>query len=156
VVDHVVAMHGYMLRAAGRSLSPPVGEGRLPTYRTARADVEAVLDDPAVAGIECDTPAGRTTVEGQIDGVVSADMPQHGWDLAKATGQDDTIDPDDVERLWSSTATIPAETMEMYRTPGAFGPGIEVFGPEFEVAGTPRSSTASSASSAATRRWTPH
>ncbi len=135
VVDHVVSMHGYMLRPTGRepSPAPSVADDPLAAFAAARADVEAVLDDPALAVLECDTPNGRMTVERQIDEVVSDDMPQHGWDLARATGQDDTIDPDDVERLWSITSAIPPETMEKYRTPGAFGPGVEVFGHEVEV-----------------------
>ena len=138
VVDHVVSLHGYMLRSAGRDLSaaPPVTDDPLAAFRAARADVEAVLDDPTVAGIECDTPNGPTTVERQIDEVASDDLPQHGWDLAKATGQDDTIDTEDVERLWSITTAIPADLMEKYRTPGAFGPGVEVFGPEIVVPAT--------------------
>jgi hypothetical protein len=73
------------------------------------------------------------TVERQIDEVVSDDLVLHGWDLARATGQDDAMDPEDVERLWSTTSAIPAELMEKYRTPGAFGPGVEVFGPEVKV-----------------------
>jgi hypothetical protein len=44
------------------------------------------------------------------------------------------MDPEDVERLWVSNSAIPAEVMERYRTPGAFGPGVEVFGPEVKVA----------------------
>jgi hypothetical protein len=43
------------------------------------------------------------------------------------------MDPDDVARLWAATSAIPAELMETYRTPGAFGPGVEVFGPEVAV-----------------------
>jgi uncharacterized protein (TIGR03086 family) len=93
-----------------------------------------VLDDPALAQTECDTPAGKMTAEAQIDQVVSDDLVLHGWDLARATGQDETMDPVDVERLWASTTAIPADMIEMYRTPGAFGPGIEVFGPEIPVA----------------------
>lgn len=136
VVDHVVGMHGYMVRAAGRepSPAPSVQDDPLAAFSAARADVEAVLDDPALAGIECDTPAGRMTLERQIDQVASDDLPQHGWDLAKATGQDDTIDPEDVERMWSTMTAIPADEMDKYRTPGAFGPGIEVYGPAIEVA----------------------
>jgi hypothetical protein len=65
--------------------------------------------------------------------VVSDDLVLHGWDLARATGQDETMEPVDVERLWASTAAIPPEVMEKYRTPGAFGEGIEVFGPEVKV-----------------------
>ena len=135
VVDHVVSMHGYMLRPLDRSLSPapPVGDDPLAAFQAARADVEAVLEDPALSATACETPNGPMTVARQIDEVVSDDMPQHRWDLARATGQDDTIDPEDLERLWSITTSIPPELMERYRTPGAFGPGIEVFGPEVGV-----------------------
>jgi uncharacterized protein (TIGR03086 family) len=132
VVDHIVSMHGYMLRPVGPSL-PPSGDEPLAAFRAARAAVEEVLADPALAGQQADTPAGRMTVAEQIDQVVSDDLVLHGWDLARATGQDDAMDPVDVERLWAATSAIPPDLMERYRTPGAFGPGVEVFGPEVAV-----------------------
>jgi uncharacterized protein (TIGR03086 family) len=135
VVGHIVAMHGYMLRPLERQLdpAPSVQDDPLAAFRAARADVEAVLADPALAGRVCDAPAGRMRVEEQVDRVVSDDLVLHGWDLARATGQDETIEPADVERLWAATSSIPPDLMEKYRTPGAFGPGIEVFGPEVRV-----------------------
>jgi len=135
VVDHVVGMHHHVLGAVDRprTAAPPVADDPLAAFRAARADAEAVLAAPALAAVECDTPTGRMTVERHIDLVLSDDMVQHRWDLARATAQDDTIDPEDVERLWESTQAIPAEVMERYRTPGAFGPGIEVLGPEVQV-----------------------
>ncbi len=136
VVDHIVSMHGYMLRPVERALDPElsVQDDPLAAFRGARAAVEAVLDDAALAEVEVDTPAGKMTAESQIDQVVSDDLVLHGWDLARATGQDETMDPVDVERLWASNSAIPAEVIAMYRTPDAFGPGIEVFGPEVPVA----------------------
>ncbi|WP_326654033.1 MULTISPECIES: TIGR03086 family metal-binding protein [unclassified Streptomyces] len=135
VVDHIVTMHQVMLRPVDRSPSPApsVKDDPLGAFRAARADVEAVLDDPTLAGTDCDTPTGPMSVERHIDLVVSDDLVLHGWDLARATGQDETIPADDVARLWASTTAIPAELMQKYRTPGAFGPGIEVFGPEVKV-----------------------
>ena len=134
VVDHIVAMHGYMLMPVNRRLTAvPVAEDPLGAFRAAKAAVEAVLDDPEAAEQDCDTPAGRMTVEAQIDQVVSDDLVLHGWDLARATGQNETMDPADVERLWTSTTAIPADVMTKYRTPDAFGPGIEVYGAEVEV-----------------------
>jgi uncharacterized protein (TIGR03086 family) len=135
VVDHIIVMHGVMLRPLDRGLSPAplVQDDPLGAFKAARADIEAVLDNPELAGAECDTPNGRVTVQQQIDEVVSDDLVVHGWDLARATGQDDTMDPQDVERQWSITTAIPAELMEKYRTPGAFGAGIEVFGSEVKV-----------------------
>jgi uncharacterized protein (TIGR03086 family) len=132
VFDHVMTMHDVMLRPLGRRLSPaPVDP--LGAFRSARADIEAVLDDPGLSATPCDTPTGPMTVERQIDEVISNDMVLHGWDLARATGQDDTMDPVDVRALWDVYLAIPAELMVKYRTPGAFGPGIEVFGPEVVV-----------------------
>lgn len=131
VVDHVVVMHGVMLRPVGQALS--VQTDPLAAFQAARTAVEAVLDDPALAAQECETPTGRMTAADQIDQVVSDDLVLHGWDLARATGQDETMDPVDVERLWASNSAIPAELIALYRTPGAFGPGIEVFGPEIAV-----------------------
>jgi uncharacterized protein (TIGR03086 family) len=135
LVEHVVVMHAVMLRPLDRTISPArsVNDDPLAAFQAARADVEAVLEDPSLAATECDTPNGRMTVAQQIDEVVSDDLVLHGWDLARATGQDDVMDPDDVERQWSINSAIPAELMEKYRTPGAFGPGIEVYGPEVKV-----------------------
>ncbi|MGI5268760.1 TIGR03086 family metal-binding protein [Nonomuraea sp. CA-218870] len=131
VVGHIVDMHGAMLSPLGKSLSaaPTVEEDPLAAFVSARADVEALLADRAIAASEVGTPAGRLTVEQHVDQVVSADMVLHGWDLARATGQDDTIDPSEIEAMWPGLQQIP----EKMRIPGALGPGIVVFGPEVKV-----------------------
>lgn len=133
VVGHIVDMHGAMLGPLGRSLTPAptVAEDPLAAFRSARADVEALLADPEIAVTEVATPAGRLSVERHVDQVVSADMVLHGWDLARATGQDDTIDPAEIEAMWPGVQRIPEEM----RIPGAFGPGVVVFGPEVKVPG---------------------
>lgn len=135
VVDHIVSMHGYMLRPLNRGLSPApaVAEDPLGAFRAARADIEAVLGDPDLATVEAETHNGAMTIERHIDEVVSDDIVLHSWDLARATGQDDAMHPADLERLWAAIRAIPPELMEQYRTPGAFGPGVEVFGPEVKV-----------------------
>ncbi|TWD81274.1 uncharacterized protein (TIGR03086 family) [Kribbella amoyensis] len=135
VVGHIVEMHGFMLTPVGRSLGPvTVAEDPVVAFEQARAAVEAVLADAELANQEVDTPAGRLTAAANIDQVISDDLVLHGWDLARATGQDETMNPEDVERLWRSTTALPAELIEQFRTPGAFGPGEEVFGPEVPVA----------------------
>ncbi|MFI7535380.1 TIGR03086 family metal-binding protein [Streptosporangium sp. NPDC049376] len=131
VVGHIIDMHAVMLRPLGRSLSPApsVAQDPLAAFTAARADVEALLDDPATAERKVDTPTGNMSVEQHIDQVASADMVLHGWDLSRATGQDDTIDPAEVEAMWPHAQYIPDEM----RIPGAFGPGVVVLGPEVEV-----------------------
>jgi uncharacterized protein (TIGR03086 family) len=131
VVGHIIDMHGVMLRPLGRGLSPApaLADDPLGAFTAARADVEALLADPEVAATEVDTPMGRSTVEQHVDQVVSTDLVIHGWDLARAIGQDDTIDPAEVDRMWPGVQHIPEEM----RIPGAFGPGVVVFGPEVKV-----------------------
>lgn len=135
VVDHIRTMHEAMLRPLNRRLgaAPSVAEDPLAAFRAARADVQAVLADPLLARTECGTPAGQLTAERHIDEVVSADLALHGWDLAKATGQDARMAPDDVVGLWVRTAAVPPDLMEKFRTRDAFGPGIEVYGAEVPV-----------------------
>jgi hypothetical protein len=69
------------------------------------------------------------SVEEHIDKVVSVDLVLHGWDLAKATDQDPTMDPSEIQSMWPTVQHIPDE----FRIPEAFGPGIIVFGPEVKV-----------------------
>jgi uncharacterized protein (TIGR03086 family) len=135
VVGHIIEMHEVMLRPLGRGLSaaPSVDDDPVGAFKSARADIEALLDDRELAKTVCDTPSGRLSVEQHIDQVVSDDLVIHSWDLARATGQDDTMDTADVERMWAGTSAIPPELAEMLHTPGAFGPGIVVFGPEVQV-----------------------
>jgi uncharacterized protein (TIGR03086 family) len=131
VVEHVIGMHGAMLAPLDRRLNPAPSliDDPLGAFRSARADVEALLADPDIAATVVPTPMGPTSFADHVDQVVSADLVQHGWDLARATGQDDTIDPAELAQLWPMAQAIP----DVMRIPGAFGPGIVVYGPIVEV-----------------------
>ena len=100
VVAHVVDYSGHVLReTAGMSAVPAFADFDDPAaaFLAMRELVERVLDDPA-------TPHD---VVNYMDLAVSFDLPQHGWDLAKATGQDPTIEPEEVELLWRSLSEAP-------------------------------------------------
>jgi uncharacterized protein (TIGR03086 family) len=100
VVAHVVDYSGHVLReVANISEVPTLADFPDPAaaFRAARECVERVLDDPA-------TPPPVATY---LDLAVSFDLPQHGWDLAQATGQDPTIEPEEVELLWRSLSEAP-------------------------------------------------
>jgi hypothetical protein len=91
-----------------------------------RADIERVLDHPGLMSTECVTPNGLMTVGQHIDEVASADMVPHGWDLARAPGQDAAIDPAELERMAAELDPLPPELLD--------GPGIVVYGPEIALA----------------------
>ncbi len=131
VVRHVVDMHLVMLRPYGREAAtgPTVDDDPLAAFRAARSEVEAILEDRELATRRTESPAGTMAGADMVDQVASADLVIHRWDLARATGQDDAIDPEELERMWPAFQQIP----DVMRVPGAFGPGITVFGPVVDV-----------------------
>ncbi len=131
VVRHVVDMHRVMLRPYGLDPRPAPGvdEDPLAALRAARADVEALLADPELADRVVESPAGTMPGADMVDRVASAGLVVHRWDLARATGQDDAIDPGELAAMWPGLQQMP----DVMRVPGAFGPGVVVFGPVVDV-----------------------
>jgi hypothetical protein len=134
VVAHVVDYSGHVLReTASMSAVPTFADFDDPAaaFRAIRQLVERVLDDQA-------TPPDLANY---LDLAVSFDLPQHGWDLAKATFQDPTIDPKEVGLLWSSLLRARRCGTGSARTVGT--------PPQFPFRATLRSRIACSDSSAA-------
>jgi len=123
VVQHVADTHAMFLGFVGESVgdAPAVGEAPLAAWSTARDAVQAALDEPDVAAKTFEGFFGETSFEQAIDRFISFDLVVHGWDLARATGLDEHIDPVEVRRL---TEQVPSFGDKM-RGPGAFGPELE-------------------------------
>jgi uncharacterized protein (TIGR03086 family) len=124
VVGHVIDVHGMMLRPLDRTLSPApaAADEPLGAFRAARADIAAVLADRALGKFEYDGYFGRAVVEETIDGFLGFDLVVHGWDLARATGQEAQIEVGEIERLNEQVATLGAAL----RTPGVCADPVEV------------------------------
>jgi uncharacterized protein (TIGR03086 family) len=106
---------------AGDHLDPQ-WRSRLPVQLTALADAWA---DPAAW--EGMTTVGGATLPGEVMGLVALDeVVLHGWDLARATGQEFRCDP-------ASTATVLGFT-EASALPGQEAGRQGVFGPVVPVA----------------------
>jgi uncharacterized protein (TIGR03086 family) len=85
--------------------------------------MQALLDDPQIAASAFSHPqAGNHTVEGAIAMFFLNDVLIHTWDLARATGGDETLDADEVHQMLS--ASEPYD--EMLRTSGHYGPRVMV------------------------------
>ncbi|GAA5180158.1 hypothetical protein GCM10023322_11830 [Rugosimonospora acidiphila] len=80
--------------------------------------VQAVLDDPETAHRELTNPhIGSPPLETAIDQFYTTDVFMHTWDLSRATGQDDRLDPDFCAQLLGGM-----EQMEqVLRSSGQYG-----------------------------------
>ncbi len=101
LVGHLVDVHGRFQGLVGRELvdHPSVDDDPAGAWAAVRDQMQGDLEDPERAAEEYDGGLGRSSFERSVDGFVGFDLVVHGWDLARATGQDDTIDPGEVERL---------------------------------------------------------
>lgn len=124
LVGHMVDNHRQFLGLVDRELDPvpPVDQDPVNAITVAREQVLADLRDPARASETYEGHFGVRTFEWAVDSFLSFDLAIHGWDLARATGQDETIPAAEVDRLlaaaegWGDTA----------RAPGVLGPEVEV------------------------------
>jgi uncharacterized protein (TIGR03086 family) len=123
LVAHVVATQGMFEGLVGRSIGdlPPVEDAPAAAWDAARAVIQRNLEDPSLATAEFDGFAGRSTFEAAVDRFLCTDLVVHGWDLARATGQDEGMSPEDVTRV-QGVAEAFGDAM---RGPQAFGPALE-------------------------------
>jgi uncharacterized protein (TIGR03086 family) len=127
VVRHNVEMAAFILGLIHQQLpadAPSVDADPLGAWQTARATVQAALDDPAVAGqmFEEHRHLGRGPWDATVDMVLSSDILIHTWDLARAAGHDERLPPDEVQRFLASVKALPEEAI---RQPEVFGPALD-------------------------------
>ena len=125
VVRHLVEwMSGFWSSNAGIELpkGPSVDEDPLGAWLALRDGLQAMLDDPEVASREYDMRMGRMKVEDAVDMICTNDVFLHTWDLARATGLDETLDPDEVHTMLQGMEPMD----ELLRSSGHYGPRVEV------------------------------
>jgi uncharacterized protein (TIGR03086 family) len=85
--------------------------------------VQDLLDDPRAAGVEFANPhTGSMPLAQAIDRFYTVDVFMHTWDLARATSQDDTLDPELCAVLLSGMEPIE----DLMRDSGQYGPRVRV------------------------------
>lgn len=125
VVGHLVTWLPGFLQSVGVSLpgGPSVDDDPEGAWRAQDGAVQALLDDPATAGAEHEfAHLGRLTLADAIARVYTPDVFVHRWDLARATGQDEALDPQRCAELLEGMAPMG----EAMRASGHFGPPVEV------------------------------
>ena len=102
---------------------PAVDEDPLGAWEAVRAAIQAALDDAGTARLEFDMRVGRYSVQDAVATFVLADVLIHTWDLARAVGLDETLDPVEVRRALEGMRQVdPA----MLVSSGQYAPAVEV------------------------------
>ncbi|HEV7824479.1 MAG TPA: TIGR03086 family metal-binding protein [Mycobacteriales bacterium] len=121
VLRHVVDTISGVPKWAGLPVLETDGDPRQ-AWPVVRDAMRALLEDPARAGTEYDGFFGRTSLESTVDQFVGFDLLVHGWDLARATGQDETLPTDEVHRVHAMAVGMG----DNLRREGVCGPPAEV------------------------------
>jgi uncharacterized protein (TIGR03086 family) len=126
VVRHLVEwLPAFLDGATGITLpaGPSVDDDPVGAWRVQTDAVQALLDDPDVATREYDLPhIGRMSLEQAIEMIYTSDVFLHQWDLARATGQDETLDPEKCAVMLEGM--LPMD--EALRASGQYGPRVDV------------------------------
>jgi uncharacterized protein (TIGR03086 family) len=126
VVRHLVEWFPSFLSAgAGVDLprGPSVDEDPVAAWVVHCAGVQAVLDDPTTVGrVLTNRHIGEVPLDEAIDRFYTADVFMHTWDLARATGQDDRLDPDFCALLLAGMI----EVGDAMRASGQYGTPVAV------------------------------
>lgn len=124
VVRHLVETTAAVPTWAGLDplASPDVDADPAAAWVATRDAMQSLLDDPERAGTTYEGMGGETTIGETVDRFIALDLVVHRWDLARASGQDDTIPADDL----AAAQQIADGLGEMIRSEGVCGPAVEV------------------------------
>lgn len=126
VVGHLVGwLPGFLAGGSAHSLTPgpSVQDDPVAAWKAQADGVQALLEDAATAASPFvhphvpEQPLGQT-----LSAFYTADVFMHTWDLARATGQDEALDPDFAGQLLGGMQ----EMEELLRGSGQYGPAVPV------------------------------
>jgi uncharacterized protein (TIGR03086 family) len=126
VVRHLVEWFPrFLAGGAGITLQagPSVDEDPVGAWRALSDQIQALLEDPATADrILKNRHVGEVPLGPAVSQFYTADVFMHTWDLARATGQDETLDPALCAELLEGMQ--PME--DLLRSSGQYGPRVAV------------------------------
>ena len=123
LVVHVIATQGRVVAMVTGAPPPEVEEdGDLAAqWSRATASVTAALDDPELSSKTVGGSFGEQPFESLVSRLLCSDTIFHTWDLARATGQDEALDREAVEKAMEFLEPLD----DAIRRPGGFAPRID-------------------------------
>jgi uncharacterized protein (TIGR03086 family) len=126
VVRHLVEWFPALLsHGAGIDLptGPPVDDDPVAAWTVHSDGVQALLDDPSTADRVLKNPhLGEVPLDEAIARYYTSDVFLHTWDLARATGQDERLDPRRCADMFEGMLPMDA----MLRSSGHYGARVDV------------------------------
>lgn len=125
VVGHLVEwVPGFFFAFGGIKFPPAlsVDDDPAAAWAALRDHLQALLDDGEAAARIITSPVGEAPLAEVIGSFVMGDVLVHTWDLARATGQDERLDADEVRGMYEGMLPMDAAL----RSSGQFGPRVEV------------------------------
>ncbi|MGI9085708.1 MAG: TIGR03086 family metal-binding protein [Aeromicrobium sp.] len=126
VVRHLVEWFPAFLESgAGVRLAkgPSVDDDPVAAWQVHSDAVQELLDDPGTADrVLANRHIGEVPLDRAVDQFYTSDVFMHTWDLARATGQDETLDPQKCAELLAGMEPID----DVLRASGQYGPRVEV------------------------------
>lgn len=123
VAAHVVLTHRRVLAMAGGPEPHEVGadDDLAGAWDEASGAMLAAVSDPEVRDRPVTARWGEMPFGDVVGRMVCADTLVHTWDLARAAGVDERLDPDSVRHV----EAFLAGAGDAIRSPGGFGPALE-------------------------------
>jgi uncharacterized protein (TIGR03086 family) len=126
VVRHLVEWFPAFLKAGADvdlPKGPSVDEDPVAAWAAHNDGVQALLDDPRTVDRVLTNPhLGEVPLDRAVDMFYTSDVFLHTWDLARATGQDERLDPAKCEQLLGGMVAMD----EALRSSGHYGPKVDV------------------------------
>jgi uncharacterized protein (TIGR03086 family) len=100
-----------------------VDEDPVGAWHSLQDQVQALLDDPATGSkVLSDPHVGEVPLDIAVSRFFTGDVFLHTWDLARATGQDETLDPERCRVMLAGMEPMD----ELLRASGHYGPKVDV------------------------------
>ena len=126
VVRHLVEwIPAFLTSAGGPALptGPSVDDDPAGAWAALDRGIQSLLDDPVASASEISHPrAGTHRLDDAIGTFFLGDVLVHTWDLARAAGLDETLDPEVVHDMLIGMEPLD----DMLRASGQYGPRVAV------------------------------
>lgn len=121
LVRHVINTHRRVGSNVGVEPDEYDGDDLMGAWTDVRDQILNALADPELASTTTRGIGGEQPFSSLVAGLLSIDTLCHTWDLARATGQDETLDPEAVAFAHTTLERVG----DAIRVPGGFAPALD-------------------------------